>query len=137
MKIYLRDLDIAYPGKPTAEAAVVFEGGRGVFENVHIASGGDLTFSVYRYNPRAMDGYKGSFLVYGLDIISKKEDGEFFDWLLKMFPQIIPYFYRGYTHFQKDGTIQEQMMWEYHMDIHKYTRLLKLKRTYNAHEPKV
>jgi len=104
---------------------------------IDYASGGDLTFSVYRYNPRAMDGYKGSFLVYGLDIISKKEDGEFFDWLLKMFPQIIPYFYRGYTHFQKDGTIQEQMMWEYHMDIHKYTRLLKLKRTYNAHEPKV
>ena len=80
VKIYLRDLDIAYPGKPTAEAAVVFEGGRGVFENVRIASGGDLTAirswtRMGEYKPSQLD-IRGMTLDTGAAPVLSFKDGE-------------------------------------------------------------
>lgn len=80
VKIYLRDLDIAYPGKPTAEAAVVFEGGRGVFENVHITAGGDLTAirswtRMGEYKPSQLD-IRGMTLGTGAAPVFSFKDGE-------------------------------------------------------------
>ena len=80
VKIYLRDLNIAYPGKPTAEGAVLFEGGRCVFENVRIASGGDLTAirswtRMGEYKPSQLD-IRGMTLGTGAAPVVSFKDGE-------------------------------------------------------------
>lgn len=60
VKIYLRDLSLSYPGQPTAEAAILFEGGRGMFENIGISTPGNLAAIRSRtlmgeYKPSSLD----------------------------------------------------------------------------------